>query len=227
MLRTLWNRGFQGLLLDSQGLPWPEPQLAAADWSPFSVVKWKRIHSSLKFHLIRHSAFDYIRNAIHQTLRCCPGKTAALLWHSGSRQDDEARLGALMVAKDRLLKAGQQLTWREWQAPSSAELDPDAVAWLRAEKPQAILAFTAALFLPLQNAGWRFPQDARFFAVLAPETDWAINLPAISGNDMRMDEVFKLALVQLRLMLGRGERGFTQYPTEQVVTPTWRFGQTG
>lgn len=227
MLKTLWNRGFHGLILDSQSLPWSEEELARADWSNFSVVKWKRIHPQLKFHIVRHSAFDYIREAIRQTLNRCPGKTATLIWKSGSPEDDEARLGALMVARESKLKPGQSLVWREWTASKSDEVDETTLQWLKAERPQAILAFTASLLIPLKKAGWRFPQDAVFFSVLAPDRSWDNNLPGISGNEMRMDEVYNRALGHLRNMIGRAERGFTDYPSEQVIGPKWKHGETG
>jgi DNA-binding LacI/PurR family transcriptional regulator len=227
LLNTLWNRGVDGLFVSFDRTPWSEEEWKECDWSRFSIMKSGRIFSDLPFHLVRHSAFDFMRESLRRMEATRAEKTAVLLFPSGSEADDEARLGAVLTAQQRFRKQGRKLSWRVWEAEEPKEPDPGSLRWLEREAPDQILSFVWPIWYPLREAGWRFPEDAGYAAVLGPNPDIGVpEVKSITGCDTADRKRIEIALEHLREMISRGERGFPVVPMEYTVEPQWVDGAT-
>lgn len=225
MLRRLWAMGVHGLFLHFNRFPWSEDELLACDWSKFSVVKFGRLYPQLGFHLVRHSAFDYMRLGLRKVLGSGYRRVAVLLFHSGSEQDDEARLGAVLTTRHWMEKSGGYLEWRYWEQKDVKQPDPECLAWLREFRPNAILAFHWAMAYPLLQAGWKIPGEVAFAAVLGPLIQYD-ELPALAGARDSTAEFGQRAIAMLAEMIARGERGLPKHSLEQVIEPVWEDGES-
>jgi len=228
MLNVLWHRGIQGILVDFEFFPWSEAEIRECDWSKLSVVKIKRAYQSLKFHLIRHSAFDYMRETLVRVMNRGYRRIAVLFIPTASEVDDDARYGAVAALGNRFKEQGVRIQY--WITPSSHHFDhdPGALRWLRERKPDAIVAFLGTSVYPLYEAGWRFPEHTGFAAVMRPheKPPSELGIPAISGCEPNATSILARGVDALKEVIGRGESGFPSLATEFVVEPEWVDGQT-
>ncbi|MGJ3243532.1 MAG: LacI family DNA-binding transcriptional regulator [Opitutales bacterium] len=226
MLRQFWHQGYDALLINFEAFPWTEAETRTADWSRFAVVKFKRVYPGLPFHLIRHSAFDYMRLTLNRVLATGARRIAVLLVESGSFEDNEARLGAVLAARETLGKTGTRIAYRLWSG-STEQPDADSLAWLEREHPDVVVSVTWPPLRHLLEAGWRIPEDAGFATVLRPyASDHGLPYTSIAGCRVGRREILRRALIQLREMIGFGIKGFPELPVEHVIEPQWVEGRT-
>ena len=217
--QILWNRGIAGLVLSDYGMPWSEEERRRFNWGLFSVVKLSRGLPDLPFHLVRHSAFDYMATTLGQVVARGYRRIAVLPTHSGSTMDDDARFGALLNFQARKLPPGVSLAWTE-------EEDAEALRpWLSATQPDAIVVLVFATIYQLREMGWEFPGKVGLAAVLGSRERFK-GIPMVSGCDFRTADLHRRALGMLADLIGRGERGFVSHPTEGVIGPEWIEGET-
>lgn len=224
-LRSLWNQGVQGLALT----PCREialPEWLSAQWSNFSVFKSSRGLPDLRFHLVRHSAWDYMMETLNAVADRGYRKVAVLLHASISPRDNLARLGAVLAARERVFASDATCTWKEFGPFLEAADTRRAIQnWLREERPEAVILpyrFTLDLLIDM---GFRVPGDFAVACVLtgseATATGWVA-----SGCDRRETDAYRVCLTQLRELILRKERGFAATPFEHVLQPRWIEGQT-
>lgn len=227
MLRVMYTRGVHGLFVNFNGWPWSVEATVQADWSPFSVVKFGRLMPAMAFHLVRHSAFDYLHAALEQVLRRGYRKVAVLLFDSGSEIDDRARLGATLAAAEVWRAKGRTVQWYRWSGASLDRPDAAVLKRLRKDKPDALLVYQASQVYLLAEAGWEFPRDAGLAAVVV---DASVREPntggRISGNAQALTESVSRAFRLLKDQIGRNERGVPRIATESVIEPRWIEGDT-
>jgi len=221
--RVIWHRGISGLVVHSE--PWSEEGRRRFDWSRFSVVKPSRAMPDIACHLVQHSAFDFMSKTLVQVVRHGYRRLAVLVMRTHSPQDDDARYGALMNFEARKLPPGVTCTWREIEGQSPTHLDARTLAWLRAERPDVIVAYHWTMIYPLREAGFEIPGQVALAAVLG-QAEPAPGAPWVSGCDLQSAEMDRRMLIILRDMIGRGERGFSAHPMEHVIEPEWIEGET-
>jgi DNA-binding LacI/PurR family transcriptional regulator len=228
ILRVLWQQGVQGIAL-CPSLEMEKPGWREADWSRFSVFKSTRSMPNLPFHLVRHGAWDYMQTTLAAIIERGYRRVAVLLHESVSRNDNLARLGAVLVAKERLFPVGTVCQWREY----SALYGPDktvakTVAWLRNYGPDVLVVPYRSAYERLVTAGFSVPRDFAVACVLSgPEPAKVPRSPVlVSGCDTREPELYEVCLHQLREMILNGERGFPAHPFEHVISPRWIEGDT-
>lgn len=228
MLDTLYARGVDGLAITfGPDCPWPEAALRNLDWSRFSVVKLGRPYPALPFHIVRHDAFDYMRLTLRGVRTAGGRNVAVLLPASGSEEDDQARVAAALWADWAWRSEGRRFHVRFWNTRDPRQPDAATLAWLRDIEPDVIVSLVWVVWYPLTEAGWRFPRDAGFAAVLAPDVrQRSADLSTIAGCTMRMDAMMQTAVAKLGEMVARSERGFASTPGEFVVEPVWSDGET-
>jgi DNA-binding LacI/PurR family transcriptional regulator len=218
LLKTLWNRGVNGILLSPDQTPW-RGALDKLPWQDFSMVKLGRVHPELPFHLVRHDAFDFATLALQRSCSTAKKRVCVLLWETDSEIDNQARLGALLAFRETRLPPGLELEWRLWKGPIN-RADPDSLAWLRARKPDTVLLFHFIMLFALEQAGLPDSFRCRFFAMQnVPEFPW-LKRP-LAGCDVSRESYLANALDLLLVLIGRGERGFASPPTEHVIEPVW------
>jgi DNA-binding LacI/PurR family transcriptional regulator len=227
--RALWHRRVEGLVLATavpeKGL---ETMWRQMNWDRFSVVKLSRGMPELRFHLIRHSAFDYAALALKRVFGCGYRRVAVLLTESRSREDDAARLGAVLNYRETELPEGACLEWRRVKEFVSdghtlAEV-PWLRPWLQEFRPDAVLAFPWTWVILVEAAGFRCPQHVAFAAILGSQPgDWRLQ---ISGSRAGEDEIARRAVHELHRQIVAGERGQVDFPLEHVIEPYWVEGET-
>jgi LacI family transcriptional regulator len=225
-LRALWQQGVQGLAL-CPALEMTAPGWREADWSRFSVFKSTRSMPNLPFDLVRHDAWDYLSTTLATVIARGYRRLAVLLHRSASEPDNLARLGAVLVAQERLLPAGARCEWREYTALFD---DSDAItgigAWLRAYRPDAVVVPYRSTFEKLLQVGFRPPHDFAVACVLSGVEPALGTTQRVSGCDTRERELYEVSLYQVRERILNGDRGLPAHPSEHVLDPRWLEGDT-
>ncbi len=223
--RILWARGVHGIVLGDVRTVWSAAERARFEWARFSVVTESRVMPDVRVHLVRHSAFDYMTLALNKVVEGGYRRVAVVLMRTLAVEDDQARLGALLAFRERMLPAGVRFEWREMPADRSRKLDAGTLAWLRKEKPDVILLYHWTLVYPLMEAGYVFPGDVALAAVLAAD-DIVPRTPNISGCRVQAYEHHRRTLRLLMELIARGEQGFAEHPLQHVIEPEWAVGET-
>ena len=225
MLRTLWQEGVEGIML-APGRGMNREAWREADWSRFSVVKTSRGLPGLRFHLVRHAAWDYMLTTLRQVTGRGYRRLAVVLHRSLNESDDLARLGALLAAQERWFPPGTTCEHRECRLEDGRPwLGAEDIEWLRSYRPEVVIVPHRVVAYELQAAGLVPGREFGLAAVLTTARRHA-NLPLISGNDAQEGEVYARCLRELREMILNGERGMAERPTEQVILPEWVEGET-
>lgn len=227
ILRVLHARGFDGLLLNFNSWPWDEDKTLAVNWRAFTVIKTGRVFPKLRFHVVRHSAFDFMNQALERLLAKGFRRIAVVLYRTGSETDDRARLGCVMATAQAWRHRGVHLRYRHWRAGDMHEADPAVDRWLRQYQPDAILCFHRLMLDSLRHDGWQFPQDAAAAAVLSStDHEQGDGTCLTSGNDRSDSYSLKVCFRALAELIRRGEKGAALNPIEYVIEPRWIDGDT-
>jgi len=117
------------------------------------------------------------------------------------------------------------LVWREDLSPGDDASFSAGIDWLKREQPEAILFLVAGMVDRFMRATrWR-PGKVGLAAVLTNEMVGGGRY-IISGCDTRRIEMWRRSGQMLKTMVGRGERGQQEMPSEQVLDPVWLEGST-
>ena len=223
--QQLWHQGVCGVSLMNVSATLPKSLMHSFDWSRFSVVKTSRGQPELPFHIIRHSAFDYIYHALWQIVDRGYRKIAVWLLETAASWDNDARIGGLYAFRHRHLPSGTSLQWREEPAESLPLQMEAGLVWIEQQKPEAILFLVAGQAVDfIQATSWK-PGDLGLAAILTNEMV-GDGTRIMSGCDSRRVEQWQLAGAMLKTLVGRGETGFPSMPAEQVLDPVWLEGDT-
>lgn len=223
--RALWNRGISGLLIDTGGLRWNEEERGRFDWSRFSVVKLTRALPDIRCHIVEHNAFNYISETLRQVVARGYRRLAVVLLKTGTEEDEDARHGALMNFQARKLPPGAICVWHVADGGDARHLDARTLAWLREQRPDVIVAFHWVMVFPLQEAGFRIPEELPLAAVLS-NTERVPGMPLVSGCAIQSTAMMRLAVMILQEAIGRGERGLGWQSVEHMIEPAWIEGET-
>ncbi len=223
-LKTIWSQGIEGIFL----LP-PETEsgrsLSQLDWSRFCVVKEQRTQPELRFHLIRHSAFDFVYEALSQVAARGYKRIAFLTFETSVRRDNLARIGAAVAFQKFDLPDSAKLVW---QQISSTECDwsrplPDRLRrWIDRFAPDAIVVFPVSFCRLLLAAGYGVPQDFGVASVYV--TPGALGWKEMAGCHSGYDEIARRAASRLHVLLQSNEKGMCAHPLEEVIEPVWLDG---
>lgn len=220
MVRILYNRGYSGGIFSSIFSPWSEDELLEADWSLLSMVKLTRIFPRLCFHLVRHSAFDYMIFLLHEMQARGYRRIAALLIDSGAMDDEYARIGALLAFREEFTAVAGSLAFRRLPGAKVPEaLDEDTRDWLESWQPDAVVGFPHDWIVPLRGAGYRIPES---LAYATPYSSLHFqNAVPTSGCDPQQEVAASRAVRLLHTLIQRGERGMTNSFLQDVIIPKW------
>lgn len=226
LLDGLWHQGVAGIVLRAYiGAPWPEEEMAAADWSRFSVVKLSRALPALPFHLVRHSAADYMRLTLEKVVAAGYRRIAVILHTSASVIDDDSRYGVVKAFQDRRCPPGVRIAMREVPSAEIRAISRDTANWFASQRPDAVILPVASMIHALRRMSPKLPKHVGVAAVLSsvePEARGS----AVSACDTAEIETHAAALGVLRDLILRGERGFASRVSEHVIEPVWVEGKT-
>lgn len=219
LLEVLWNRGFSGLLLAPEMLPWHDTDLCALPWDRFAVVKLARVHPELSFNIVRHDAFDYALVALRRTCATAKKRVGVILWRSGSETDNLERLGALLAFREELMPKQLTLEWTYWNGPLDKP-DPAVREWLLRKNPDTVLLYHFIMLQTLEQVGLPDDFQPRFCAILyLPGFPWVRH--RLAGCHCEGYDHLREALTLLLEMINHGKRGFVDLPIERVIEPVW------
>ncbi|MDX2109696.1 MAG: LacI family DNA-binding transcriptional regulator [Verrucomicrobiota bacterium] len=223
--RVLYHQGVHGIIISPHRFPWSEKWQQEFDWSRFSVVKISRGLPALPVHLVRHSPFDYMRKTLDVVIDRGYKKIAVLMERSASQQDNEARLGAVLVYQHNKLPAGVTLRWLVTEADNPNVLDERTIHWIKNDPTDALITYHWACIYPLLQAGVFIPNRLAMAAVLA-DSEKIPDTPLVSGCDTNRSELYQRALRILQELILHGVKGLPLNPTESVIEPAWVEGET-
>jgi len=226
LLNELWHRGVSGIFLHTRGIGFDEEELAAADWSRFAVVKSSRDMPSLRFHLVRLSAFDYMLETLRGVAEAGHRRIAVVLSTSGADRDDMARQGAALAFGRQLEARGGRLLLHVCNTSHTG--GPAKVAsvtsWLRRIRATAAVVFPGNWYHPIIAAGIRVPDDLSLASPLAYQ--WLEKAVGFAGCDPQNKQIGVRAAERLYRLIRSNERGMTSEPVEDVIEPVWLNGGT-
>lgn len=214
---VIFNRGIRGVLLG---------QLMRSDfcgefpWHHFSVVGCN---------------VGFFRPPVHVVM---PDHAHALVeaWHQASRRGYR-RIGVVLFeeehAVDEFDKTAAALYCQDKQAPGLARIPvlhtpPDGqaafAAWLRRERPDAVLGFNDLIEWWLRANGYRVPADIGFASLMRMENDRAV--PGIAGMDYDLHLIGRTALELLDIQLRTNQTGIPERRSVQMIESRWVEGNS-
>ena len=102
------------------------------------------------------------------------------------------------------------------------EFTPEVLlAWVKANRPEAVITNFPPIIEWLRAGGWRVPEDVGV-AVLNRD----LTAVTAAGVSQHVDVSGEAAIEQLHMLLLRGETGFAAQPRELLVRPHWVDGPT-
>lgn len=225
--RQLHARGVNGLVIDARAIEGDLGHEVIDSLSSFAAVKLSRGARRLGLHLVRQSAFDHMWMALQQVRAAGYTNLSVALFESASAIDDNARLGAMLAFQARHPEV--DLRSRVIAIGPSHERQPELEAWAAQQRGRCLVAGHWVMLAKLMLAGFRIPGDFAAASAIIPddqEKRWK-ELPEIIAGCPDQELVqFRRAVDLLVAMIARGEKGFTNTPTESVIEPTWRTGST-
>ncbi|NBD39246.1 MAG: LacI family DNA-binding transcriptional regulator [Verrucomicrobia bacterium] len=224
--RQLWGRGAEGLLishaLDQRGVDWK-----ALDLKRFALVKRGRILPELPVHCVRISSALTVDLSLQSIIERGYRRILACFLNTVSRIDDDVRHGIALNHRERNRGRGVAIRCPRFDFMAWEVESPRFLTKLEKEierfAPDAILAFPAALFHHLREAGYRIPTDFGFAATALPTSDAEVGL---SGCLNQNDEQVRRGTYLLHQTLLGNERGIPRQTNEQNVSPIWSDGVT-
>lgn len=213
--RTLWQRRVAGIFHATPGaVPEDGGWDAAFDWSRFSVVKSTRARPELRFHRIRHDAYEYAALAVRQVHERGYRRIAVVLGPSTVPGDDEARLAAVLAWSALHRSRDARLAWtlHDLADADGRRLD----AWLRRQRADVVVGFPESVYWGMVARGWRIPGDIAFAAVVVGAGE------PVAGCQTHHEATVGTAADLLDQQIKAGVRGMVPFPQEHVIAPTWK-----
>lgn len=215
LLRTLYHRGVQGLVLphtmDASAVP-------AEEWGRFCVVSCNRGTVSPVFHTVRASAFDVVVRAMAEMQRRGYRRVGgALFRHEPAILDDANREAAFLWA--------QRLHGFEPVEPHlGGHMDREAfLAWVRRTRPDALLAFHVGCLYWLRDAGCKVPGRTSFCCLHLEDVPATRGVAGFFTPDV---DIGKAAVLMMDSLIRHHERGMPSEVRETLLQRTWREGET-
>lgn len=215
LLRTLYHRGVQGLIiphtLEIESVPKEE-------WARFCVVSCNRGSVSPVFHTVRASAFDVVVRAVREMVaRGYRRIGGAIFRHSPPIMDDIAREAALLWS--------QQHHDLEPLPPHLGHHQDRAafLAWARRTRPDAILAFHVGCLFWLREAGWTVPGRVSFCSLHIEELPATRGIAGFFTPDV---DIGHAAILLMDSLIRHHERGIPHEVRETLLQRPWREGAT-
>lgn len=210
----LTTRGVRGVLLPPHR---GELDLPGFDWSGFSIVRFGASITTVRAHSVTSDQSHCARLAYEKA-------------HAyGYRRIGYVSVDASEKATRGHFREGY-LNAQEEHAPKARRLDTLVLgddprrhlaalkAWLRSEKPDALISSAPNLSGLLQELGLRVPEDIGVAATSVLDGNFD------AGSDQNSHEIGRVAASTLASLILQNERGFPQYERRILVDGRWVDG---
>lgn len=218
-LKAWWHQGMEGLIVKVQregARSWLETEAVARALERFAVVT---IGPSAYSH-VRDSPVRMMDELLHQVLSAGYRRVAVLLGETDQLQDNRARLGATLVAREDAKPEGVELEIRRFPLPAAA-CSRELVGWLKKYRPEAVVAFPGGYYFRLQEAGFAMPGHFAFFGVPVSQRMVDTGYP-LAGMRIQDREYQREALGLMEQLLKLRLRGRPAQPLVRLVQAEWR-----
>ena len=211
--RTMHHRGIRGILLaplPTFGMP------LSLSWDPFATVAFGHTFHEIPVHRVTNSQFRTLSLAMDQCQK------------RGHR-----RIG---MAMPRFVDAKVESRWLAgylaWQYthPELAKIEPllvdqfdeaTVVAWMKKEKPDAVLANHGPILTWIRKNGFRVPDDVSFVHL-----NWTPEKRELSGTNQQPEEIGVAAVDLLAEQINQNRRGIPDKPKTITLESVWHEGTT-
>jgi DNA-binding LacI/PurR family transcriptional regulator len=216
LLKNLYSRGFQGIILDRINL---ERLPSDIGWEPFALIVAGPATCEVPFHRAERNVADTMRRALRITAErgyTRPG--AAVFLHDPPIDDDLLRHGIFHSFQHLLAGAREYippLLARSWDRQSY-------YAWREAHRPDVIISLNGATYF---YDAMIDPELNRRHATLAFELNPRDPQYAyLAGFHNRLDERARTAVIFLDQLIRHGERGIPELPRTILVPSVFHDG---
>lgn len=214
--KILLARNIRGLLL-TPGWSTVTPDWGQFNWDEFCIVRFGYSLATPRTHLVTSDqlldgvlAFENMWNRGYRRIGMVMRTT------QGTKL---VRFSAGYLYAQLRVEAGQRLPPLALNEPNPKEDQRLLAAWLKREKPDAILTDLNLRAL-LTETGWRVPEQVGLAALSVLDGD------ADAGINQNSNEIGRAAVQTLISLIHHNERGIPQVPREVLVAGRWVDGST-
>ena len=215
--RVLHHRMVQGILLhgsvDQHGM------MEDFDWSPYPVVQCARFHISPQFHTVRSNVFQSVKLAFEKVHAFGYRRIGlAVARHDIPLEDDQARHGAAVAVATECMPPRRRLP----VFLGSINDIPAFKAWVKKNRPDAVIGFSPRFYWFLLDLGFSIPGDMGFASLhLSSEPE-----EPVSGLLQNNEVIARQSVILLDQLIRERQRGIPELPMHLLIPSTWVDGQT-
>jgi LacI family transcriptional regulator len=215
--RMLRARAIRGHLIT----PFPVPVYThELDWAHLICIGLGYVFNQHALHRATHNHFRGSFLAYQELARRGYRRIGLVLDRDENSRVNYGWLGGYLAAQNTF--AGARL--EPLLTTAGAEL-PQAKAWLREAKPDAVIGFGPAQFLLLQRLGCAIPRDVAY-AALDVEQAHLAHVEEVSGINQNLPLIGATAVDILASQLYQNELGLPQRPVFSMIEGYWVPGRT-
>ncbi len=215
--RTLRARAIRGVLIAPFPVPVYDHEL---DWSRLISVGLGYVFKDHPLHRVTHNHFHGVFLAYQNLFRLGYRRIGLALESSQNSRVGFAWLGGYLAAQDMLAGARLQPLF----TPESANLTA-VKAWVRRQRPDAVIGFGPIQYKALNGVGCRIPGDLAF-AALDVEQMHLASVVEPSGINQNLPRVGATAVDLLATLLCHNEQGYPEHPVLSMIDGSWVEGRT-
>lgn len=213
--KILHSRGIEGLIVSPQSVQLPCSRL---DYSPFAAVTFGNAMSSPALHMTAGNMTLGIQMA------------AAQLQQRGYQRIGVA-VTKWIVTRSQFGYSGGLFHWQqglpeENRVPLLLFPENDIrrgfgvfAAWMRAQKPDAVISFDTHVPGWLKRLGLRVPEDIGFVV-----HDWTPHMKGFAGIYQQRNHLAAAAVDLVVTQISQHERGVPEVPRQIMIAPRWEEG---
>jgi DNA-binding LacI/PurR family transcriptional regulator len=213
----LYARGIEGVILTAH-FSYSPVDLGGIHWEKFSAVRTSRFPVSPGFHLVTPHQFSNTILAFDR-IRAKGYRRVGLIAYEKSPGGRNWEFESGFLAAQQEIPTRERLPIFHLDSSDSAS-ESRLDAWIKRQRPDAILTVHEQAKTYLLNLGYRIPED--FGLATVSRQDCGIE----AGIDQLATEIGRCAVLLLLSMLNDNERGLPQHTREVLIKGEWVDGSS-
>lgn len=215
--RMLRARAIRGVLI----APFPVPVYQyELDWARLICVGLGYVFKDHPLHRATHNHFRGVFTACENLVRLGYRRIGLMLESSQNSRVGYNWLGGYLAAQGTLHTTPLE------PLLTTETVDTAAVkAWLKRQRPDAVVGFGPKQYVALEQAGCRLPDDLAFAALDIEQMNLA-HVAEPAGINQNLDRIGATAVDILATQLYHNEQGFPSHPVLSMIEGRWVEGRT-
>jgi DNA-binding LacI/PurR family transcriptional regulator len=210
----LQTRGVRGILLPPHRGGVSLPDFA---WGEFSVVRFGASVNQVPAHMVTSDQSHCARLAFEKALEYGYQRVGYVSGAEFERATSGNFRAGFLNAQEELVPRGKQLKPLVVGADVRRQ-EGEVLAWLRSEKPDAVLSALGIFRSLTQRLGVRVPQDVAVAAMSVLDGNFD------TGADQNSEEIGRVAVSTLASLILENQRGLPTYTRRILVEGRWVEG---